>query len=255
MNQHTMNPSLKPGLLTVLIPNYNYGRYIGEAIASVAAQDYPDIELIVVDDGSSDDSLAAIARALAATPRFAAAKVLALKPNGGKLAAINAALGDIHGEYLITLDADDRLTPNYAARCIAELTALRRADPHIGIIYSDCLLIDSAGQVIDRGRSTDFDVELLQNNSYIPEPALVITAAFLEVTPFDTTIKVGTKHHKWRRMVANGWHGRHIAEPLFHYRMHDRNISGIGNRVYEEIAQGRPGGERLLSGYWVTARS
>jgi hypothetical protein len=71
----------------------------------------------------------------------------------------------------------------------------------------------------------------------------------LEAGPYDETIRKGTKHHKWKRIVANGWRGLHIPEPLFSYRMHEGNLSGIGKRVIAEVEQG-VGGERILSGYW-----
>lgn len=237
-------------LLTILIPNHNYGVFIGDALDSVLAQDYPDIELIVVDDGSEDDSVAVVSRRLAAANgRLHSTSVIELGSNRGKLGAINAALDRIQGEYLIILDADDWLSPGYASRCITELRRRRLRDPRLGFVYTDCTLVDRGGAFIDRGRSVTFDRDLVGKLSFLPEPALMLTAAFRQATPFDERIRVATKHHKWRRMVDNGWTGHHIAEPLFSYRMHTGNMSGIGRRVLSEAEAGERG-ERILSGYW-----
>jgi len=247
-------PSSAAGpLLTVLIPNHNYGAFIGEAMDSVMAQDYAAVELIVADDGSKDDSVAVVKRKLkTAMERLDHASLVELQANRGKLGAINAALDRIRGEYLITLDADDWLSPSYASRCIAELSARRREDSSLGFVYTDCELVDRGGAFIDRGRSVAFDRELVGKLSFLPEPALMLTEAFMQAAPFDERIRVATKHHKWRRVVDNGWTGHHIAEPLFSYRMHTGNMSGIGRRVMSESENGRRG-ERILSGYWEVA--
>lgn len=241
-------------LLTVLIPNHNYGTFIGEAMDSVMAQDHPAVELIVVDDGSVDDSIAVARRKLkTAEERLRGATLIELKANRGKLGAINAALDRIRGEYLITLDADDWLSPGYASRCIRELHHRRQRDTRLGFVYTDCELVDRNGAFIDRGRSVAFDRDLVGKLSFLPEPALMLTEAFTQAAPFDERIRVATKHHKWRRVVDNGWTGHHIAEPLFSYRMHTGNMSGIGRRVMSEAENGERG-ERILSGYWEVAQ-
>jgi len=239
------------GLLTVLIPNHNYARYIAEAVGSIVAQHYRPIEVIIVDDASSDDSVEAARAALDTAASLQRTELIALPENRGKLGAINAVLGQISGEYLITLDADDRLAPSYVGRCLEALRRGRLHNPNLGFVYTDCNLVDAAGNVIDRGCSTAFDTGLVERFSYLPEPAVMLTRAFLDVAPFDETIRVATKHHKWKRVVANGWAGKHLAQPLFDYRMHDNNLSGIGRRVTAEIEAGKRG-ERILSGYWAT---
>ncbi len=247
-----MSDALKDHLLTVLMPNYNYGEYIGKAIDSVLKQDYPAIELIIVDDGSSDNSVAEVRKKIKENSRLNSFDLVVLEHNRGKLGAINAAHDRLTGEFLITLDADDWLSPGYASRCIAELRQRRLRDPKLGFIYSDCKLVDESGKPINYGRSTTFKRSLVEKLSFLPEPALILTRAFKQVMPFDETIRVATKHHKWCRVVNNGWTGYHIAEPLFYYRMHSNNLSGIGKRIISEAEKGGYG-ERILSGYWGTA--
>jgi len=238
-------------LLSVVMPNYNYGRFVAEAIASVAGQTHAPIDLIVVDDASTDNSVEVIREALNQAKGLNDVKLIALEENVGKLGAINRALPHVRGEYFMILDSDDVLTLDYVARTIAELEKARAEDPSIAFLYTDCMLISQTGEVLDRGKSAPFDPELLERFSFVPEPAMCLAAPVLEAAPYDETIRKGTKHHKWRRIVANGWNGRHLAEPLFYYRMHDQNLSGIGKRVIDEVERGE-GGERILSGYWPT---
>jgi len=235
------------------MPNYNYGEYIGKAIDSIFAQDYPAIELIIIDDGSTDNSVAVIQDKFKEKNNLHRCELLVLENNLGKLGAINAAEEYLTGEFLITLDADDWLSPGYASRCIAELRQKRLRDPKLGFIYSDCTLVNESGESINYGRSTTFKRSLVEKLSFLPEPALMLTRAFKDVMPFDETIRVATKHHKWCRIVNNGWTGYHIAEPLFYYRMHSNNLSGIGKRIISEGEKGEYG-ERILSGYWGIAK-
>lgn len=246
-----MTTEIPANLLTVVMPNYNYGRFIAEAIRSVAHQTHAPIELIIVDDASTDDSVAVAADALAQVTNLFDKKLIALEQNVGKLGALNRSLPHVRGEYFMILDSDDLLTPEYASRTIAELDLARETDKSIGFIYTDCTLVSQTGDLLDRGKSTPFDARLLEEYSFVPEPAMCLAKPVIEAGPYDEAIRKGTKHHKWRRIVANGWNGKHLAEPIFYYRMHDKNMSGIGKRVIEEVEKGQRG-HRILSGYWPT---
>jgi len=248
MNTQTNGASLDQ-LLSVVIPNHNYGQFVAEAIASVAGQSYGPIELIVVDDASTDNSVEEIKKALEAADTLVKSQLIALDANVGKLGAINRALPHVRGKYFIILDSDDILKPDYVERTIAALEDARKDDPSIAFLYTDCTLISQTGAELDRGKSAAFDPALLERYSFVPEPATCLAAPVLEAAPYDEAIRKGTKHHKWKRIVANGWNGKHLAEPLFCYRMHDKNLSGIGKRVMDEVERGE-GGERILSGYW-----
>jgi glycosyltransferase involved in cell wall biosynthesis len=237
-------------LLSIIIPNHNYGQFIAETIECVAAQDYAPIELIIVDDASTDNSVAIINEAVAKLD-LSNVQVIALEDNVGKLGAINRALEVVNGGFGMILDADDYVIPGYATRCIGELKAASEKDPKIAFVYTDCNLVAANGDYIDRGKSIPFDAEKVATMSYIPEPAIVYTKIMLETAPYDEKIRKGTKHHKWKRIVGNGWRGQHIPEPLFFYRMHENNMSGIGKKVIAEVDSGKRG-HVILSGYWPT---
>jgi glycosyltransferase involved in cell wall biosynthesis len=93
--------------ISVVIPNYNYGSFIGQAIDSALALDWPQVEVIVVDDGSTDDSRDVIAR-------YAGRVVTILQENSGQAAACAAGFARAQGEVVIFLDSDDLLSPALA---------------------------------------------------------------------------------------------------------------------------------------------
>ncbi|HHL53227.1 MAG TPA: glycosyltransferase family 2 protein, partial [Flammeovirgaceae bacterium] len=99
-----MSRTVQP-LVSVICLSYNHAAYVGEAIASVLAQNYPRVELIVVDDGSSDASVSAIKQALAGKKDI---KFIALQENIGNCRAFNLAWRQAQGDYIIDLAADDR---------------------------------------------------------------------------------------------------------------------------------------------------
>ncbi|MDR3472004.1 MAG: glycosyltransferase [Devosia sp.] len=97
--------------VSVLINNFNYGRYLAAAIGSALEQDYPDTEVVVVDDGSTDESREVIAS-------FGDRIVPVLKPNGGQASSFNAGFAASSGEIVFLLDADDAFLPGKLSRVV-----------------------------------------------------------------------------------------------------------------------------------------
>jgi glycosyltransferase involved in cell wall biosynthesis len=106
-------------LVSILISNYNYGRYIGESIQSALDQTYPNIEVIVCDDGSTDDSVSVIEKYLQKDPRVR----LIRKGNGGQASGFNAAFAASRGEIIALLDSDDRFLIHKVERVVADFQA------------------------------------------------------------------------------------------------------------------------------------
>ncbi len=101
-------------LVSIIIDNYNYGRFLPEAIESALGQTHPRLEVIVVDDGSTDNSREVIAR-------YGNRVLPVLKDNGGQASAFNAGFRCSHGEVILFLDADDALFPTAAASAVEAL--------------------------------------------------------------------------------------------------------------------------------------
>lgn len=241
--------------VSVIICNYNYGRFLPDGLESLAKQTQMPQHLILVDDGSTDDSSAVIDDFLSTWGRlFAHHDFIRNETNKGKLACLNKAVELLDTPFALILDADDFLPAHAIERLVDCLRAVRGENPDIGFVYSDSHLVDEAGVVIGRGKSTDWSRELLKTHSYIPECALTLSRALQQAAPFDESIRVSTKHHKWTKIAENGWVGHYMPEPLFNYRMHQGNMSGIGQAVLSE-GDTDPRRDRLLSGYWRIAGS
>ncbi len=104
-------------LISIIMPNYNYASYVGEAIESVIAQTYKNWELIIVDDGSTDDSVAIIDRYKAKEPQ----RIIPIyKQNGGQASAFNVGFSKCRGEIVCFLDSDDYWYPNKLERILQE---------------------------------------------------------------------------------------------------------------------------------------
>jgi hypothetical protein len=112
----------------VIVPCYNYGRFLPDSIGSALAQEGVEPEIIVVDDASTDDSLQVAERYAAADPRV---KVMRNAANAGHVVTFNNGLAAATGEFIVRLDADDLLTPGSLARAVA----LFDAYPSVGLVY------------------------------------------------------------------------------------------------------------------------
>ena len=240
-------------LVSVVVSNYNHGQYLGEAIESLARQTHRCIELHLIDDGSTDASRPLISRLAARfRSRFARISTHFEEENVGQLACLNRHLDRVRGELAVVFDADDVLFPNFLEESIDALRSFRGQDPSVAFVYPDCELIDREGRALGVGRALPWNGELLERSSYVPGCALTLTTALRGAAPFDESIRVATKHHRWRLIRQDGWQGRHLRRPLFSYRLHAGNNSGIGARLLPEL-NGDRASERVLAEVWPTA--
>jgi glycosyltransferase involved in cell wall biosynthesis len=134
-------PPTSPPLVSVVINNYNYGRFVGRAIDSALTQTYPITEVIVVDDGSTDDSREAITS-------YGGRVRTVLKKNGGQASAFNAGFDASRGELIALLDSDDEFLPDKVERCVRAA----QANPFAQLIYHRVQTVDADGK--PRGKPT-----------------------------------------------------------------------------------------------------
>jgi glycosyltransferase involved in cell wall biosynthesis len=120
-------------LVSIVIDNYNYGRFLGEAIDSALAQRYPNVEVIVVDDGSTDNSREVIAT-------YADVIVSILKENGGQASAFNAGFAASRGDIVILLDSDDTLLPTAVEKSVPLF-----GDPEVIKVHWPLWLVNADG--------------------------------------------------------------------------------------------------------------
>jgi glycosyltransferase involved in cell wall biosynthesis len=131
-------------LVTIVIVNHNYGEFVEQCIRSVDQQDYPDIQCIVMDFASSDNSLAVIEAILNQT-RNSFFQLLRRDVNHGHLINSLSALDDITGDFITFLDSDDFLFPEFVSTHVkAHLNDVSSA----ALSVTDQIQVDSAGQVL-----------------------------------------------------------------------------------------------------------
>jgi len=131
---------MTPGLVSVLIPTFNRARLVGSAIESALAQDYQAIEVLVIDDGSSDGTFSMMTDVYKGNPKV---RILA-KANGGVSSARNMGLREARGEFIAFLDADDSWLPGKLA---LQLECLRRF-PEAGMVWTDMAAVDGEGHTL-----------------------------------------------------------------------------------------------------------
>jgi glycosyltransferase involved in cell wall biosynthesis len=208
-----MTPSL-----SVVIPSYNHARFVGAAIESARAQTLPPSEIIVVDDGSTDDTPTQLANA--------AAPVRVIRQeNRGVAAARNTGARAARGELLAFLDADDLWQAEKLERQVARLVSR----PRVGLVYCGLEEMDAEG---GRGRRRlEGAEERIWEELLLCRPrviiggsaALVPRAVFTELGGFDETLSTSADWDLYYRL-SRRYDVQFVAEPLVRYRIHGRNM-------------------------------
>lgn len=203
-------------LVSVLIGVYNCEDYLAEAVDSVLAQTYSPIELIVVDDGSTDRT-ADVARSYAAQLRYA------YQERGGMGAGRNHAVSLAQGEYLAFLDADDRFRPKKIEQQMAAFDRDRELDAVFGHM-TEFISPDLAPDAAARLRPPVSDAPWPT-----PNLMLVTRSAFDRVGPFSTTLRVGIGVDWYARALELGIKQKMIDDVVLERRLHLQN-NGIRER-------------------------
>lgn len=207
---------MTPPLVSIVIASYNYGRFLREAIASALGQTHPNVEVLVVDDGSTDDSVAVAAEH--------PVRVIE-KANEGVARTRNRGAREARGEYLVFLDADDVLAPTFVERCLAALgsaayayTAVEKFGLQTGLLHT-----------------RPFDGRALFDGNFIPVSVLIRRAIFLDEGGFDPTWPAHEDHELWARLFVHGHSGVYVDEPLLRYRFHGASRNTLTDREREDL--------------------
>lgn len=234
--------------VSVIVPAYNYGRYLPEAIRSIQAQDEQDLEILVIDNGSTDDTADVLARLQ--DPRI---RVITLSPNRGLSVAINVGLDAAEGEYIAYLDADDRWLPGKLAKQLR----LLESEPDVGVVFCNFYRFTEEG--VRPGTQFDFFPEISriptvrsQNGEgwriatdafaalveFFDPPAWLQTMVFRRRVVADTRFIPGMRLCQDTEFALRVYRRTHVAfmeEPLVEVRTHERNLT----RVYSEMSEAK----------------
>lgn len=205
--------------VSLVINTYNQARFLAQSVGSGLAQTTPPLEILVVDDGSTQDDPA---EALAAFP----AARLIRRENGGLAAARNTGLHAAQGDLIVFLDADDRLTPGALAAGLARLAASPEAD----VVYGAYRYIDAAGEALPgktfNSMGVDAGLDLLRHGNLIGMHAAVLyrREALLAAGGFDESLRACEDYDLYLRLSERCRFASH-DEIVAEYRMHDNQMS------------------------------
>lgn len=214
-------------LISIVTPSYNQARFLEATIRSVLEQDYPHIEYLIVDGGSTDGSLEIIQRYADRLAWWVS------EPDQGQTDAINKGFARARGEIFAWLNSDD----TYAPGAVSQAVAFLQSHPQVGMVYGDANLIDENGQVIGKfpARQTDYR-RLKRGYVHIPQQASFFRASlWKQVGPLDPTFYFAMDYDLWVRIARLA--PLHYVPSLWaNFRLHDTGKSVVADdRCWPEM--------------------
>lgn len=233
-------------LVSIIIGNYNYERFLGKAIDSALNQTYKNIEVIVVDDGSTDNSGDIIAS-------YGDEIIPILKENGGQPSTYNAGFASSRGDIICFLDSDDIFLPDKVARIVS----IFEVQQEIDWCFHSLQLIDENDNLLGRTttvnyQSGDRDYRKIFKRGKIPPSlppcaTLCFKRSLLEkILPMPTSKKMPASDFYIKYMAAALSKGFILAEDLTLQRIHGKNMATLRDDVLHMKAR-----EQLFTGSWV----
>jgi glycosyltransferase involved in cell wall biosynthesis len=210
--------------VSVIIPAFNQGHFLADAVESVLNQTYPDVEVIVVDDGSTDET-AVVAQSFT-DPRVS----YIYQENRGLSGARNSGIRHAAGEYLSYLDSDDLFLPEKLELLVGELE--RR--PDLGFVAGQAIPVDEhgnqVGKLFDKGLP-DRPEELLLGNPFHVGSVLVRREWQERAGFFDESLRSYEDWDMWLRLLYAGCQMGYAAQPVSLYRFHTAQMTRDGRQM------------------------
>ncbi|MDE6779075.1 MAG: glycosyltransferase [Alistipes sp.] len=197
-------------LVSVVVPVYDMERFIAETLDSVLASDYPNFEVVVVDDGSTDGSAAILDRYAARDSRI---RVLR-QPNGGVCRARNHAVSEARGEFILPVDSDDRISPTV----ISDAVAVMEADPDVRVVVPRA---EFFGDRTGEWHLPDYSPELLARKNMIPISALYRREDWVRVGGYCEDTVAREDWIFWISVLADGGRVVRLPETGLYYRVRE----------------------------------
>ena len=221
-------------LISVVMPVYNYARYVAQAVESILAQTFTDFEFLIIDDGSTDRSLAILNRYAGRDPRIR----LVSRPNTGLVAALNEGLGLARGELIARMDADDVALPQRFEIQAAYL----RAHPAVVCVGGQIMKIDAAGRDLypcHEGMDHEAIQDLALTGSCPLAHASVMMrrAAVLAVGGYREEFTHAEDIDLWLRLGEGAGRMANLPQVILKYRIHDKSVSEV--RQYQQLERSR----------------
>jgi glycosyltransferase involved in cell wall biosynthesis len=211
-----VSPRQSP-LVSIVTPSFNMATYLAEAIESVLSQDYPSIEYIVMDGGSTDGTKAIL-------ERYRDRLRLSIAHDKGPTDAVHQGFSRAKGEIFAWLNADDLYLPGAVSTAVDYL----KAHPDVDVIYGEANWIDERGAVIRPYPTLPFDEETLARDCFICQPSAFIRASAYRRCGLDPEVNHSFDYDLWIRMAKQGFRFANVPQYLACSRIH-----GGSKTIYE----------------------
>jgi len=211
-------------LVSVYITNYNYGAFLEQCVASVLEQTSQDFELIIIDDGSTDNSKDIIEQY-----RSLEGVTIIYQQNKGLNITNNVAMRVAKGKYLMRLDADDFLVPE----ALEKMSALMEANDELGLVFPDYYYVDATGNITGEERRHDFEKEVSLYDQPAHGACTLIRLSFLKkIGGYNESFTCQDGYDLWLKFITH-FTVSNINTPLFYYRRHGQNLTTNEERILE----------------------
>lgn len=216
--------------ISIIVPCYNQANYLTATVESALESSYPDLEVIIINDGSTDNSRE-VAEEL--TEKYKNVYLLN-QPNEGVTKARNTGIEFCNGKYILPLDGDDLISKEY----ISEAINVLENRPEVKVVYCQAVKFNESGQ--KPWKLKDFNLNLLARDNMIFVSGIFRKTDCLAVGGFSDDMKMGREDWEfWIKMLKNG--GEVVRLPFvgFYYRLHagsKRKKTGTSQKKKERIA-------------------
>jgi glycosyl transferase family 2 len=210
----------RQGSISVLIPTYGHAMYIGQTLDSILSQTRPAHEIIVINDGSPDDTGAAV------RPYLDRIRYIE-QENRGLVETLNRGIGLCRGDYIWILGSDDWLAPD----ALETLAAVLDRHPDVGLVHGGITVVDAQGRPHPDLRWVPYpagrhrDIARLFTVNYIAAPAVLCRAAALRAIGPVPNYKFCQDWAMWFQLAYQGWFMYGVARPVAFYRRHGNNLT------------------------------
>lgn len=221
-------------LVSIIVPCYNQGKYLGEALDSVLAQTYQDWECVIINDGSRDNTEEVAQEYCQRDCRF----TYLYQENQGVVAARNNAIRSSHGQYILPLDGDDKIAPTYIEKAVAVI----EQNPEVSIVYCDAVRFGAREGLC---LLSEFSVERMLIENCIFCTALYRRSDYDKTIGYNPNMNQGLEDWDfWLSILEQGGTAYKIPEVLFYYRINNtsrnRSLDNIRIKLIDTIVSNHP---------------